>query len=218
MANAPILDLDWTPVGSFQVNCYLLADKDTKEAVLVDPGDEASRLLAWVEEKGYALKAIWLTHAHVDHIQAVAAIRDRAGVKVSLHPGDWPLAEQLATQAMMLGLAPGGKALTPDVKLADGMELTVGKIRATVWHTPGHSPGSCCLLLPARGEQPGRLITGDTLFAGSIGRTDLPGGSMEKIGASLERILTLPDDTRVHPGHGPDTTVGVERRMNPFLR
>lgn len=212
------LDVDAQVVGAFQVNCYLLSDRETKEAVLVDPGDEAPRLLKWVAQKGFALKAIWLTHAHIDHIMAVNEVREHFKVPVFLHKSDRPLAEQVGAQAALLGLGASGRPVLPDSVLAEGMTLNLGPHRFSVWHTPGHSPGSCCFVTEGRGGEATRVFTGDTLFAGSVGRTDLPGGDGDELEASLTRLLSLKKEVVIYPGHGPESTLERERRMNPFLR
>lgn len=199
------------PNGQFVQNCYLLADPSSGEAVIVDPGEEWERFLTEVDREGWRLTAIWLTHAHMDHILGVREIKEATGIPILLHPADRPLYERLPEQGLWVGwrIQPPPAA---DAELAHGQVLEVGVQRFEVRHTPGHSPGSVSFL------GPGVVLTGDALFAGSIGRTDLPGGDYETLIESIRReLLTLDDATRVLSGHGPETTVGTERRTNPFL-
>jgi len=204
--------IDQRTVGAFEENCYLLADDDTGRGVLIDPGDEGDRILAMVADAGVTLDAIWLTHAHVDHIGAVAAVTRRFDVPVHLHPLDLPYYTSLSARAAeMYGIdfeQPDG----PDAELADGHVLSCGALRFEVMHVPGHAPG----LVAFSGH--GVSFGGDLLFAGSIGRTDLPLGDPVQMESSLARYAaSLADEVIVHPGHGPATTVGHEKRTNPFL-
>ena len=205
------MKIDHRTVGVFEENCYLLTDEATGRAVLIDPGDEGERIVAMVRAAGVTVDAIWLTHAHIDHIGAVAAVLRSFDVPVHLHPRDLPYYTELSARAaVMYGLdfeQPDG----PHRELADGDELSCGGLRFTVMHVPGHAPG----LVAFNGE--GISFSGDLLFAGSIGRTDLPLGSPTDMNASLVRYSTLPEETIVYPGHGPSTTIGRERRTNPFL-
>jgi glyoxylase-like metal-dependent hydrolase (beta-lactamase superfamily II) len=180
--------------------------------VLIDPGDEADRILEMVENAGIALDAIWLTHAHIDHIGAVAAVKRRFDVPVYLHPLDLPYYTRLsASAAEMYGIA-FEQPDDPDAGLADGQRVRCGGLEFEVMHVPGHAPG----LVAFSGH--GVSFGGDLLFAGSIGRTDLPLGNAADMSASLTRYTgALPDETRVYPGHGPTTTIGREKRTNPFL-
>ena len=199
------------PNGQFMQNCYLVADPDTGAAAMIDPGEESGRILAEVKRRGWTLGAIWLTHAHIDHIMGVRDVIDRWLVPIWLHPLDRPLYDNLAQQAAMFGLR-CLPAPPPTDEIRPGEPLTLGDIRFDVRHAPGHSPGSVALV----GH--GRVFGGDVLFSGSVGRTDLPGGDTATLLASIEReFLSLPDSTIVHSGHGPDTTIGVERTTNPFL-
>lgn len=197
--------------GVFQENCYLLADPETRDAVIIDPGEEAESFLRRLAHERLSLHAVWLTHAHLDHILGVRHVVEAKGVPVYLHPSDRPLYEGLAQQGSWLGVRAEGPP-PPDHELADGDEVTVGGLTFEVRHVPGHSPGGVAFV------GYGIAIVGDALFAGSIGRTDLPGGNAETLLRCIrEKLLSLPDETIVYPGHGPETSIGVERRTNPFL-
>jgi hydroxyacylglutathione hydrolase len=198
-------------VGPFEENCYLVVDEGARRGVLVDPGDEASRILHMVRESGAELEAIWLTHAHIDHIGAVAAVKREWDVPVYLHPADAPLYAAGATQASFYGL-PFEQPDAPERTFADGDRVRVGGLEFEVLHAPGHSPG----LVVFHGN--GVVLAGDLLFAGSIGRTDLPLSSPADMEASLARVMrALSDEMVVHPGHGPATSIGRERATNPFV-
>ena len=200
------------PNGMFAENCYLVVDEQAGECAIVDPGEEAGLILHKVKETGANPVGIWLTHAHVDHVLGVPRIAEETGVPVWLHPADRALYDAVPEQAAWFGLAAGSPLPAPDHDLAHGMQLRVGTMDVEVRHAPGHSPGSVCLVTA------GVVLSGDVLFAGSIGRTDLPGGDFETLIASIEReLLPLSDDTIVYSGHGPETTIGRERRTNPFL-
>ncbi len=197
--------------GSFAENCYILADPGTRDAVLIDPGEDADLFLRRITAERLTMRAIWLTHAHLDHILGVDAVVTRTGVPVYLHPADRSLYDAAPQQGAWLGLA-AGVPPPPDHELADGDTLAVGGLRFTVKHLPGHSLGSVAII----GH--GLAFVGDAVFAGSIGRTDLPGGDAATLLRGIRDVLlTLPDDTIVYSGHGPETTVGKERRTNPFL-
>jgi len=201
------------PVGPLQCNCSIIADEQTKEAMVIDPGDEVAQILALLRENQFTLKQIAITHAHIDHVGGAMKLKAATGAPILMNQNDQALLRMLDVQAAWLGMQPPGK-VDVDSSLDDGQTLLTGAISSSVIHTPGHTEGSSCLFFPNEKK----LIAGDTLFAGSIGRTDLPGGSMEKILRSLHhRILALPDDTQVVPGHGPLTTIGRERESNPFL-
>lgn len=204
-------DLEILPIpnGQFAENCYLLTAGT--DAVLIDPGEEWERFLAEIERRGATLRAIWLTHAHLDHILGVAEVHAETGAPIWLHPADRPLYDNLPQQALWLGLRVTS-APAPARAFAHGQVLELGSHRFEVRHTPGHSPGSVSLV----GD--GVVFAGDALFQGSIGRSDLPGGNHHTLLASIRReLLSLPDPTRVLSGHGPETTIGEERRTNPFL-
>ena len=197
--------------GQFVQNCYLLADPDVREAVIIDPGEESDRFLSELQARDWRLRSIWLTHAHIDHIMGVGAVHRATGAPIHLHPQDLPLYEALPQYGSWVGLSLPS-APPPQNELTAGQVLSVGRFEFQVRFTPGHSPGSVSFL----GE--GRIFGGDVLFNGSVGRTDLPGGDPTVLMATIQsEFLTLPDSTIVHSGHGPDTTIGVERLTNPFL-
>ncbi len=199
------------PNGQFAENCYLIADTGRREAVIVDPGEEPAMFLAELDTRAWALSAIWLTHAHIDHVMGVGEVHRRTGVPIHLHAADRALYDALPQQAEWFGLRLEPPP-PPDRDLVHGADVRVGQFGFEVRHTPGHSPGSVSFV----GN--GMVIGGDVLFAGSIGRTDLPGGDFPTLMSSIQRhFLTLPDSTIVRSGHGPETTIGVERLTNPFL-
>lgn len=197
-------------VGAFQENCYLVSDPDSDAIAIVDPGSEAERIIAEVEKTGRIPQAIWITHAHVDHIGAIAAVKRRWDVPVWLHPLDEPLYRVGGRQAQLYGI-PYEESPAPDRQFADGDRLTLGKLELTVMHAPGHAPGHVVL------HGHGNALVGDCLFAGSIGRTDLPFSNPTQLEESLKRIAALAPETVVHPGHGDTTTIGEEKISNPFL-
>jgi hydroxyacylglutathione hydrolase len=202
------------PVGPLQCNCSIIGDETTHEAMVIDPGDDITRVQALLNQHGLTVKQIVITHAHIDHVGGAMKLKAATGAPILLNQNDYALLKMLDVQASWLGMKPPGP-VTVDESLDDGAKLTTGTIASQIMHTPGHTEGSICVYIPA--EQ--KLIAGDTLFAGSIGRTDLPGGSLEKIMSSLHsRVLALPDETTVLPGHGPATTIGEERETNPFLQ
>ena len=203
--------IDCVTVGPFDENCYLVADDTTGAAVLVDPGDAGDLIVEMVERRGFTPSAVWLTHAHLDHIGAVSAVR-RAwpGIPVSLHAADQVVYANGVMSAEKYGL-PWEQPDPPDREIADGDVVAVGSLRFSVWHVPGHAPGHVAFI------GGGVAISGDCIFAGSVGRTDLPLSDPRAFGASLGRLMTLPDDTVVYPGHGPRTAIGAERSNNPFL-
>ncbi|CAN5341894.1 MBL fold metallo-hydrolase [soil metagenome] len=197
-------------VGAFQENSYLVVDEASGESVLIDPGAEPDRLIAAVEKSGSSLKAIWVTHAHIDHVGAIAGVKRRWPVPIYLHPLDATLYRHANTQAELYGL-PFEDPPPADEELADGDQLELGALRFDVAHVPGHAPGHVMI------HGHGVAFVGDCLFAGSVGRTDLPGSNGGHLSRSLERITALDPATVVYPGHGPATTVGEELVSNPFL-
>jgi hydroxyacylglutathione hydrolase len=197
-------------VGPFQENCYLLLDEDTSRAVLIDPGDEGDALVAAVAATGATLDAIWLTHAHLDHVGGVAAILRQWPVPVYLHAADLPLLELAPRSAVAYGV-PFEPPPPPDHSLAEGDRLSCGALSFDVFHAPGHAPGHVVI------HGHGVAFVGDCLFAGSIGRTDLPLADGRQLEQALVRIAALPGPTVVYPGHGDATTIAEERASNPFL-
>ena len=201
------------PVGPLQCNCSVIGDEAKREAMVIDPGDDIDDVLALIRKHNLQVKQIVITHAHIDHVGGAMKLRAATGAPILLNQNDYALLKMLDVQAAWIGMVSPGK-VEIDRSVTTGESVSVGSLTAQVLHTPGHTEGSICLYLPA--EQ--KLIAGDTLFAGSIGRTDLPGGSMQKIMRSLHgTVLALPDETVVVPGHGPLTTIGDERESNPFL-
>jgi len=202
------------PVGPLQCNCSIIGDEQTREAMVIDPGDQIEDILRILQEEKLQLKQIVVTHAHIDHVGGAMKLKAATGAPILMNQADYALLKMLDMQAAWVGMKPPG-AVQVDEGIADGSVLQIGNVAGNVIHTPGHTEGSICLHFP----QEKKLIAGDTLFAGSIGRTDLPGGSLEKILRSLHtRVLALPDDIQVTPGHGPQTTIGEERETNPFLQ
>lgn len=200
-------------VGPLSVNCYVVACGQSREGIVVDPGGDADRIIDLVEEHGLKIHTIINTHGHFDHLggngQTVAAF----GARLLIHQADAAMLSRSAEIARKYGLQ-GEKSPEADGYLVDGMNIFFGSCRAKVLHTPGHSQGGCCLYF----EEERKIITGDTLFADSIGRTDLPGGSHEQLLESIRtKLFTLPDDVIVYPGHGPHTTIGHEKRFNPYF-
>jgi hydroxyacylglutathione hydrolase len=201
-------------VGPLQCNCTILADEETREAIIVDPGDEITRIHRRLNDLSLTLKQILITHAHIDHVGGALKLKSLTGAPIYLNEADLPLLQMMSAQAAWLGIETPETA-PPDEGLVDGRQVGLESYPAQVIQTPGHTQGSVCLhFAPMK-----MVLAGDTLFAGSIGRTDLPGGDFEQIIDSIQsRLLSLPDETRVIPGHGPSTTIGAERRTNPFLK
>lgn len=197
-------------VGPFQENCYLVVDEASGAAVLVDPGDEPQAIVRMVRDAGVTPQGIWLTHGHLDHIGGIVGVKQVWDVPVHLHPADRPLFDRGAQQAAAYGV-PFEQPGAPDVELAEGDELQLGESRFRVFHVPGHAPGHVAFIAERV------MLSGDLLFAGSIGRTDLPLSNPAAMQASLDRIATLDDEVMVYPGHGPATSIGAERTTNPFL-
>ncbi|KAA6465057.1 MBL fold metallo-hydrolase [Acidobacteria bacterium AB60] len=206
--------LETFPVGLLQCNCTLLGDEQAGEAIVIDPGDEVSRIFNRLNELRLKLKQILITHAHIDHVGGAVKLKKLTGAPILINENDLPLLKMMDVQAGWLGTETPEVA-PPDGSLAEGLVVGLDRFPAQVMHTPGHTQGSVCLhFAPLK-----MVIAGDTLFAGSIGRTDLPGGNGRQIIESIQtRLMALPEETRVIPGHGPDTTIGEERASNPFLR
>ena len=202
------------PVGPLRSNCTLLANLETREAIVIDPGDEIADILARLARRRLTLKQIIVTHAHIDHIGGAAQLKRVTGAPVLFHQADLPILGMLEMQAAWLGI-PTPEQVALDESANDGLVASIAGLEAEVIHTPGHTPGSICLLFPKQEL----LLAGDTLFAGSVGRTDLPGGDTRTLLRSIHtRLLPLPDKTLVVPGHGAETTLDVERETNPFLQ
>jgi len=202
------------PVGPLQCNCSVIGDPATHEAIVIDPGDDIERVIAALDKHKITVKQIVITHAHIDHVGGAVKLKKLTGAPILMNQNDVALLKMLDVQAAWVGMKSPG-AVTIDADLGSGDQITVGNLNASVIHTPGHTEGSVCIYFPVQEK----LIAGDTLFAGSIGRTDLPGGSLDKIMRSLHHdVLALPDETLVVPGHGELTTIGEERASNPFLQ
>ena len=198
-------------VGPIQANCSILGCEETLEAVVIDPGDEADRILNALAESSLTLKYIINTHGHMDHVSANKKLNEATGAPIFIHPLDAPMLDQVASSAAAWGMN-AENSPAPDRELEDGDEVTFGNITLSVIHTPGHTRGGISLLA---GND---VFVGDTLFAGSIGRTDFPGGSFEVIRESIQqKLFKLGDDVTAHTGHGPTTTIGQEKRHNPFV-
>jgi glyoxylase-like metal-dependent hydrolase (beta-lactamase superfamily II) len=201
------------PVGPLQCNCSIIGDETTREAMVIDPGDDIEDIQALIRKHNLTVKQIVITHAHIDHVGGAMKLRAATGAPILLNQNDYALLKMLDVQAAWIGMVSPGK-VEIDHSVTTGESVAAGSHTAQVLHTPGHTEGSICLYFAPEKK----LIAGDTLFAGSIGRTDLPGGSMQKILRSLhDTVLALPDETVVIPGHGPLTTIGDEREGNPFL-
>jgi len=202
------------PVGPLQCNCSVIGDEKTHEAMVIDPGDQIEEILDILRQEKLTLQQIVITHAHIDHVGGAMKLKAATGAPILMNQDDYALLKMLDMQAAWIGMRSPGEVKI-DEAVEQGRVLKIGEISSSVIHTPGHTEGSICVYFPAEKK----LIAGDTLFAGSIGRTDLPGGSMDKIMRSLHtQVLALPDETRVVPGHGPVTTIGEERETNPFLQ
>src|SRR5258707_1089124 len=202
------------PVGPLQCNCSVIGDEQTREAMVIDPGDQIEDILAILRQENLTLKEIVITHAHIDHVGGAMKLKSATGAPILMNQNDHMLLKMLDMQAAWVGMRPPG-AVQIDDSLEEGRVLQIGPVSSHVICTPGHTEGSICIYFPDEKK----LIAGDTLFAGSIGRTDLPGGSIEKIMRSLHQsVMALPDETEVTPGHGPSTTIGEERQTNPFLQ
>ena len=204
------------PVGPLACNCTVVADPQSRDAIVVDGGDGVDDVVACLEENGWRARLLVHTHAHLDHIGDLGRLRDKTGGRALLHPGDLPLYAALPLQARWIGIPTAPPVVALDGELRDGDVLRAGSVTLQVLHTPGHTPGSVCFAI--EDEHGARLLSGDTLFAGSIGRWDLGGTSMEDIVQSIRsKLLPYDDATPVVPGHGPFTTIGIERNSNPYL-
>ncbi len=200
-------------VGPLAVNCYIIGSETTREAAAIDPGDDAKKITATLQENDLKLKYIILTHAHFDHAGAARELKDKTGAQVMVHENDALLLKNTAAQAALFGMQTA-RPPKPDVFLKGGDRIKIGDVEMEVIETPGHTPGGISLYV----NQASLVFTGDTLFWGSIGRTDLPGGDFNTIIHSLkDKLGRLPDDTKVYPGHGDDTTIGLEKRQNPYF-
>ena len=209
----PLMIHEILPVGPLRCNCSIVGDEQSREAIVIDPGDDIEQVVALIQKHDLQVKQIVITHAHIDHVGGAMKLRATTGAPILLNQNDYGLLKMLDMQAAWVGMAPTGK-VEIDHSLGSADLVRAGSLVAQVLHTPGHTEGSICLYFPAERT----LVAGDTLFAGSIGRTDLPGGSHQRILQSLhDTILALPDETLVVPGHGSLTTIGDERESNPFL-
>ena len=197
-------------VGPLQENCYIAADEKTKKAIVIDPGDEPDRILEVIRDNNFEISAVILTHAHFDHVGAAGDIKRATGAKVFINDGDMELYKGVRDQAAFWGYEVDDLP-EPDGFIKEGDEVSAGELTFKILNTPGHSPGGICLY----GE--GTLFSGDTIFQGSVGRTDFYGGDMTKLKESFKRILGLPEDTIILSGHGPETTIGREKRENFFI-
>lgn len=201
-------------VGPLQCNCSILGDETSREAIVVDPGDNISRIVSTLEQHQLTVKQIIVTHAHIDHIAGAQYLKRLTGAPILYNQNDLPLVKMMDIQAGWLGI-PTPEVAPPDASLEDGQTISIAGLTGSILHTPGHTEGSVCLYIP----QQTLLFAGDTLFNGSVGRTDLPGGNTHKLLKSIHAsLLTLPDEVTVIPGHGPKTSIGAERESNPFLQ
>lgn len=198
------------PVGPLETNLYLLVEEEQGEAVIVDPGEASEEVLSLLEREGWRVSLILNTHAHFDHIGGNAFFQEATGAPIALHPQDLPLYRRVVEQGEFFGVECLPQP-EPNLMLWEGQRLALVGRQWEVWHTPGHSPGSVCLYTP------GHLLVGDVLFAGSVGRVDLPGGDWGQLARSLARLFTLPPSVKVYPGHGPPTTLARELRTNLFV-
>ncbi len=201
-------------VGPFQENCYIIGDPETRKGTVIDPGSEPERITRNIDESNLSIDSVYNTHGHIDHIGAIIPLQKKYRAAFYLHTDDETLIGKAVQYAAMYGLELEG---IPEIdrNINDGDELTVGGLKMRVIHTPGHTRGCCCFYFPNENI----IFTGDTLFRESIGRTDLPGGHYQTIIRSIkEKLFTLPGDTTVYPGHGPQTTIGYEKMNNPFLQ
>ncbi len=208
-----MLIFDQLETGPIMTNTYIVGDSEARQAAVVDPGGHVGAILSALQRHELECKLIINTHAHFDHVGGNAELKKRTGAEIYIHPLEAPALKSLSRQGLLFGMRVEDSP-PPDKLIGEGDKLPVGKLELLVLETPGHSPGSVSLVL----EGEGLILVGDLVFQGSVGRTDLPGGSTETLVRSVhEKIFVYPDSTRLYPGHGPETTVGVERRTNPFL-
>lgn len=201
------------PVGPLQCNCSILGDETSHEAIVVDPGDDIPKILSLLDRHHLTVKFIVITHAHIDHIAGAHRLKQLTGAPILYNQNDLPLVKMMDMQAAWLGIATPEVA-APDASLTEGQTIAITGLSGSILHTPGHTQGSICLYIP----QHSLLLAGDTLFAGSVGRTDLPGGNSRQLIDSIHsKLMPLPDQTIVVPGHGPKTSIGEERETNPFI-
>jgi glyoxylase-like metal-dependent hydrolase (beta-lactamase superfamily II) len=201
-------------VGPLEVNCFILGCEESKDGVVVDPGGDPNKIIAAITRLGLRISCVINTHGHFDHVGGNRKVLEHTGAEYLVHEGDVQSLSRASEVAVKFGVT-AENSPQPDRFLEDGMVLTFGNYRIEVLHTPGHTPGGCCLYL----ADEGMVLTGDTLFADGVGRSDFPGGSHKALIESIRtRLLTLPDATRVYPGHGPSTTIGHERRYNPYIK
>jgi hydroxyacylglutathione hydrolase len=203
------MKIDTIVVGALQVNCFIAYDEESRDAIVVDPGDEGEKILRFLEDTKLKVSLVVCTHAHFDHVGAVKKLKEKTGAPVVLHRGDLDIFKRADKQGISWGFQVE-QPPDPDLYMHEGDEIAVGRFRLKVLHTPGHSPGGICLY----GE--GVIFTGDTIFSGSVGRTDFPGGSIAELKSSFARVIALPPETRIFPGHGPLSTVGNEKEDNFF--
>lgn len=206
-----MIQVEQIPVGPFEMNCYVLHTDGQKECLIIDPGDEPHKIISYIEQQGLAPERILMTHCHIDHVRRSFDIQKHFDIPLYCGEADVPLLEGMNEQAALFGME---KTALPRIDgfFSNGQTLSIGALNGTLWHTPGHSPGSFCILFDEH------LFVGDVLFFDSIGRTDLYGGSYEQLIQSIrEKLLILTEDTIVYPGHGPTTTIGREKKHNPFL-
>lgn len=196
-------------VGPLQANCFIIGDETSRQAIVIDPGDEPDLIMDFINGNGLKVSYIVCTHGHFDHVGAVADIKIKTGAKVVIHKDEIEIYHAARDMAAFWGYEVE-RLPEPDMLVDDGDRITIGGVSFAILHTPGHSPGGICLY----GE--GIVVTGDTLFAGSVGRTDFYGGDMHKLRESFNKLMSLPEGTKILPGHGPDSTIGIEKRDNPF--
>lgn len=215
-----MITIETFPVGLFQCNCSIVSDSETGDALIVDPGDEAEKIIARVQKQGLNVAALVHTHAHIDHVGATAVVANRLQTRACLHVGDKPLYDHLDEQSRFLNLPADPERVQHWEWIGDGQEISTKTFGVSVLHTPGHTPGSVCFHLREFGSNQDPVVfSGDTLFYRSIGRTDLWGGDFAQIQESIRtKLLTLPPQTQVIPGHGPVTKIADEGQQNPFLK